>query len=956
MNMAQPQIELGTTFSGYKPGVAVLPSGTITHTASSAETQSVISTTSTPGAGSLNVAPSGGTTGNLPYTNHASQVTTTITSTAGSEGSFLESAAVARRHIAGNTTFNFIWNPTAAINTSGWSTSDSTGHATFSRDNYWGGRFIITVPSGTLSGYDSLYYQYVTVLPSTTYTFSGNFYCNSLPSGGAIYADIFTTTSLAQATLTTASGVLTPFTMTFTTPSGITQVEVRIRTYTGGTSPSTSTSSAFSSLKLEFGSVSTPHSDETTGSVVTATHTQTPGSEGSYLASGQIATRHLYGNSLDSLSGTIQAKNLVVNGNNTFGSGTNSPTSFGWTQAFGSYSSFISAGNYLSNTCFELSGTNNCGIFQDVPVVPGATYTFQCLVYTGTASYYPGLWCGSADGAYTQFNGSPGTPQSYSYTSTSGPFYSAGASTSYNTNNWYNVNGYINVWVLVYGTFTVPSGYNKMRVMLYNSNNIGASTQCFYYGIQVYRGTRMQDYVDQDLTANGIMLGYHATNALPYGQHDSAITNVVNSGGTYNANLATGLLPLANHNQMVTYNTNVQISCSGQMPYMSGTTLHVPSTVLIMRSNGDYCRVGVGNAALGTTTGYGAWYCIWNSGGTSSAVGYIDYNNSAYQSTITNPLYQVFGFMQYDNGYQFMAPWVSAQHVSMLQTSFAINGTSGVLANASSFLNNQLSLNTFPNNPATMSATSTTTTVSWNFNIYYADGTVSATITGSKAITSSANTTYYANVWFTNGSPGGYATYYQAVTGGYVCISWGTSSSTNIHVTAAMNQDGSIFLAGYGFSITTPSSGSQSGGGGNPPQCPAAWQLVETQESGFIRADMLQVGQHVRDSEEGWNEIKALEPSTDTLVKVETLYESFTVDISHLWLKLGGDASAKSADWIRTSELTIGTLISGRQNGEEIAIPIKSITNLGYGPYIRIQCERNRLMLGQLVAHNFVTV
>ncbi len=262
--MGQFQVEKGSAFTGFKPNTPVQTQGS-----------------------------DAGTTAHIA----ASQpVQSTVTPTAGSEGSFLASSAVARRHIAGNTGFNFVFNPSPAQNTLGWSTSDSTAHATFSHDAQWGGRFIIAVPSGTLSGTDALWYQYVTVVPSTTYTVSGNAYCNVLPSGGQVFVDAYTTSSIGASTpLTVASNALVPFSFSFTTGASTTSVQIRLRAATGGTSPTSSTSAAFWALKVEYGLVSTPHSDDTATSLVPTTHSQTAGADGSNLLPGLVAGRHLVG-------------------------------------------------------------------------------------------------------------------------------------------------------------------------------------------------------------------------------------------------------------------------------------------------------------------------------------------------------------------------------------------------------------------------------------------------------------------------------------------------------------------------------------------------------------------------------------------------------------------------------------------------------------------------------------
>jgi hypothetical protein len=284
---AQPQIEYGSTFTGYKPGVAVNADGTQAHSASSDQTQS------------------------------------TIMSTAGPEGSFLASAAVARRNIAGNTTFNFIFNPSAALNTVGWmGWNPNPAYASFTRDTKWGGRFILTVTGLPNVGSAAWWTQTIaiTVLPNTQYTFSGNYYCNSI--GGTVgtqYSYVGaqvnlkpSSTSYSAPQLTTASGVLTPFSVTFTTGSSDTTATVLLLSLLASTSTPMTNSCAWSSLKLEFGSVSTPHSDDTSTALVTATHQQSAGTEGSYLGSSQLSARHFYGGNASDSGAMVDLSSRIL--------------------------------------------------------------------------------------------------------------------------------------------------------------------------------------------------------------------------------------------------------------------------------------------------------------------------------------------------------------------------------------------------------------------------------------------------------------------------------------------------------------------------------------------------------------------------------------------------------------------------------------------------------------------
>jgi hypothetical protein len=707
--MGQFQVEMGSTFTGFKPNTPVQTQGTDA------------GTTAHPAA--------------------SQPVQATVTATAGAEGSFLASAAVARRHIAGNTTFNFLFNPTAAQNTSGWTTSDSTGHGVFSRDNYWGGRFIMTVPSGSLSGYNSLYYQTVTVVPSTTYTCSGNYYCNSIPSGGYVWVDAFTTVTLGTApNLTTASNTLVPFSFTFTTGASTTSIQIRLVLYTGGTSPTVSTSCAFSSLKLEYGPVSTPHSDDTSTGLVTTTHQQTAGADGSNLVPGIIAGRHLYGGNATDAGAMVDSNSAIL---------------------------------------------------------------------------------------YTR------------------------------------------------------------------------------------------------------------------------------------------------HAPQVTQNINATVSCYGQMPYIgSGPNIHFPSGLIAFRTTGGFCRITAGsNYSITTTTGYGVFYMTWVNNGTASSFGFLDYNNASYQSTITNPAYQVIGFMQDDGGYQFMANWTHGQHMSTLQATFPI-GTAGsaVTAPNSSFLTAQsstlptvsnLSIVSTPTSSATSygnygstpTATYSKITASWSSATVYfpsaaslaiAAGSATVYVAGLGGIDPLSHLTpsqsYYLNAWIVEAT--------AAVTLFY------TPNALQVNEAQALFNDGLVSICVNQGPTTTPAqpgSGSTNGSAYTPPPptCPAVGQIIQTKR-GFVKAEEIVVGDDLLDwDDDAYNRVNAVKIVRSEIFRVVIGTEEFRVDRNHQWVVNHGKW------WWPMHSLVVGDLVTAADGGEDVVTEIES---LGDGEFVGIDCERHRFRMGRLIAHNMVTV
>ena len=478
------QIETGSAFTGFRPNTP-------------AQTQ-------------------GNDAGTTSHSAASSQVQATVTSTSGAEGSFLTSAAVARRHIAGNTTFNFLFNPTAALNTQGWATSDGTAHASFGRDTTWGGRFVIVVPSGSLAGVNALYYQTVTTLVSTTYAVSGNVYLNAVPSGGCAYVDAFdgSTTLGESVPLTIASNALVPFSFTFTTSASDTSIEIRLIVYTGGTSPSSATSAAFSALKCEYGTVSTPHSDDTTTSVVTATHAPTPGTtDGSYLLPNQISARHMLGAPATDQGAVLDSSGLVLPTRHSVAvqatvaptaasdgsylqpnvvtrrhaAGTTGPnlvynptgrlSTKGWTAYNGTGTASFASSNFLGGrflvsvpVATSYSPNNFAWFSQSVPVYAGYTYTLSGLVeYDGTAGSSVTLDCGDNLSNY---------------------YYCAAVTTP--------GSGQVPSSV----TFTTPAGVTEVTIRLRVSMGTGSSgsVQGYFYAIQLELGNASSLFGDHTIT------------------------------------------------------------------------------------------------------------------------------------------------------------------------------------------------------------------------------------------------------------------------------------------------------------------------------------------------------------------------------------------------------------------------------------------------------------------------
>ena len=178
------------------------------------------------------------------------------------------------------------------------------------------------------------------------------------------------------------------------------------------------------------------------------------------------------------------------------------------------------------------------------------------------------------------------------------------------------------------------------------------------------------------------------------------------------------------------------------------------------------------------------------------------------------------------------------------------------------------------------------------------------------------------------------------------------------------NGDGHIAL-GVGILITTGSSSTSTGGGsggGSPPgTCPAEDQLMETQELGFVAAALIDAGMHIRDIDDTimWNLVHSAHSVEAALHHVTITTgddtETYHVDLDHRWLRPGGDAmsSETGPDWILSHTLNVGDYVQGA-DGWSYQVTDISQPHLGF--YRKIHCERKRMRMGKLVAHNWNTI
>lgn len=239
----------------------------------------------------------------------------------------------------------------------------------------------------------------------------------------------------------------------------------------------------------------------------------------------------LYTRTTPAITGGVLQKNGVVNGNNWGGTGAVAPAGYGWkgiwnSGSVGGTNIATYAVNSQSYNYLRVTGTGvNPGVYQDIPVIPGQTYTF-CAIAGGDAGVQGKLWIGNTS-LSSQWNLTPGTP-----VGSLGTFYGSltGVNSSISSAGTTQV---------VYGTFSVPAGNSNARVLL---QGIGAtaSAAAYFLGVQVIQGNRLQDYQDHEPNANylnssspmnnqGSLLNVSGTPVYSYSSTTTSITITVPS-------------------------------------------------------------------------------------------------------------------------------------------------------------------------------------------------------------------------------------------------------------------------------------------------------------------------------------------------------------------------------------------------------------------------------------------
>jgi hypothetical protein len=172
-------------------------------------------------------------------------------------------------------------------------------------------------------------------------------------------------------------------------------------------------------------------------------------------------------------------------------------------------------------------------------------------------------------------------------------------------------------------------------------------------------------------------------------------------------------------------------------------------------------------------------------------------------------------------------------------------------------------------------------------------------------------------------------------------FAWALGNFDANHVFTPLGLTGSSGTVTGQATRTTLNTG---GGGG----CPAAGQIIQTFERGFIEARELKVGMHLKDAKRGrWNKILFAEIRQADIYRIEIGEETFDVDESHLW-PIGNDV------WKAVNKFVTGDTV---ENAKGEFISVGKVENLGRGDYMHLTVERNIFQMGTkgIIGHNFPT-
>jgi hypothetical protein len=158
------------------------------------------------------------------------------------------------------------------------------------------------------------------------------------------------------------------------------------------------------------------------------------------------------------------------------------------------------------------------------------------------------------------------------------------------------------------------------------------------------------------------------------------------------------------------------------------------------------------------------------------------------------------------------------------------------------------------------------------------------------------------------------------------------STSGSGHVTVASTNGASISVP-VSWNVVAPPAAA----------CPANWQLIETQEIGYVPASLLKPGMHVRGPDgQAWEDVYSSVTTTSRIYRLFVDGEALDVSEDHSVMLADGA-------WRNVADLHAGDQILGVH---EEPVTVRGVMFLGTGQIQDLSVHGHAYQLGHTVGHN----
>ena len=203
-------------------------------------------------------------------------------------------------------------------------------------------------------------------------------------------------------------------------------------------------------------------------------------------------------------------------------------------------------------------------------------------------------------------------------------------------------------------------------------------------------------------------------------------------------------------------------------------------------------------------------------------------------------------------------------------------------------------------------------------------------------------------------------TYYAAIavniaTSTYVLNTGGANTKISANLIQTFCYRDGLIAIYANLPCSTTAVGAQGGNnttspGSGGPSCPATYQLVETLEHGFIRADEVDIGMHLPGGDPlTWVRVNDATRMPTELwrytITDDIVIESFDVNDTHASKTLDGE-------WLKVCDMKPGDKLMGVHGNMKVV----SAEPIGQGYYIGFDVEGHEFSMGRDCVHNIITL